>query len=222
MRRGLLLGALVLLPGGSVVAGGWWLYRRWRVKTLADKLDSVLPPRLAQWAPQLADAADASCPSAVRLDGWALAFAGIVDRESGGGVELTPRGPAGTGDEGHGHGLGQVDDRPARAGRSDYEQQLGRKRLAHIASGDWKVPSKHLRFCAVEIFRGAFDQFSDLVDVDVRLAAAVAAYNAGVDHVRAALDKGQDPSSVTTGDDYASDVLARSDGWLQAATATAV
>jgi hypothetical protein len=63
-----------------------------------------LPLRLAQWAVEIHFAA-----ALYRLD--PLVLAAIVERESRGGEALSPPGPAGVGDGGHGRGLMQIDDR---------------------------------------------------------------------------------------------------------------
>jgi hypothetical protein len=180
------------------------------VSDLEGTLLDTLPSRLAQWSRELAIAGEASCPPTVDLTHWTVAFAFVIDHESAGGNTLRPRGAQGLGDFGHGHGLGQVDDRPAHDGAGDFERQLSAKRLAHIASGDWEDPEKHLTFCAVEVLRGAWEQFPDL-DGDARLAAAVASYNSGVDNVTALLEAGLDVDGHTTGRNYSSQILAQVD-----------
>lgn len=186
-----------------------------KVSELEDRLLAILPARVAQWSAQLAIASEASCPPSMDLNRWALSFAYTIDAESAGGNTLTPRGAQGLGDFGHGHGLGQVDDRPAHDDAGDFERQLSAKRLEHIASGDWKDPQKNLTFCAVEVLRGAWEQFPDL-DGDARLAAALAAYNSGVDNVQAQLDAGLDVDGRTTGGRRSALVLAQTDAAQEA------
>lgn len=218
--RGALAAALaVAVPGGALVVGAFWLWRRRKVQMLTNTLRDGLPIHVEKWANEIAAAAIASVPPGVDVERWAFVFAGIVSRESGGGLYLDPPAADGLGDNGHGHGLAQVDDRPAPDDASDYEKQLAAKRRAHIGSGDWKDPRKHLRFAAVEVLRGAYDQFADVEDTELRIAAAVAAYNSGVDNVRRQLDAGRDVNAVTTKKDYARDVLARADNWSGAAAA---
>ena len=69
-----------------------------------DYLESRLPARLLQWAPQFY-----MLRSCFGLD--PLLMAAICDRESKGGLALDPVGAAGVGDGGHGKGLFQIDDR---------------------------------------------------------------------------------------------------------------
>jgi hypothetical protein len=65
-------------------------------------------------------------------------------------------------------------------------------------------PCQHARYIrkGAEILRSEIEALGSV-------KAAIAAYNAGTTAVRAALRAGRDPDSVTTGGDYASDVLAR-------------
>lgn len=65
---------------------------------------SALPDKLGRWLPQFI-----SAELCYNIDVPTLAA--ICERESLGGEALTPKGPTGTGDHGHGHGLMQIDDR---------------------------------------------------------------------------------------------------------------
>lgn len=69
-----------------------------------EELTARLPARVGRWA-NLFIAAELC----FGVDPYVLAA--IIDRESLGGDALTPKGPSGTGDKGHGRGLGQIDDR---------------------------------------------------------------------------------------------------------------
>src|SRR2546423_5219733 len=97
---------------------------------------------------------------------------------------------------GHGHGVWQYDDRfhkiPAGFDTNARQQ-------ADIAAGLLADLIKH--------FKG-------------NLAAAMAAYNAGVGGVEKQLKKGSNPDAATTGKDYGSDVLARLDALTKNLPAT--
>jgi transglycosylase-like protein with SLT domain len=163
-------------------------------------LHSTMPQRVARWLPH-ARAAELVYGVDAHL------LLAIVDRESNGGEALHPRGPGGTGDGGHGHGLGQIDDR--------YHSTF----LA--AKGPdgallWTDPAFNLLYAAkllalnIHMFDGS--------GVNPQLPA-IAAYNVLAKRVRevvralprpvtdevvvAALD------ALTTGHNYVSDVLVR-------------
>lgn len=173
------------------------------------ELQNRLPPRLARWAPQLA--------AAEALTGVdALDLAAIMDRESRGGEALEPKGPAGTGDGGHGLGLMQIDDR-AHARFTEGLCPDGKTPL-------WADPSFAVLFAA-RLVR------EDLVHLDGHRDAAICAYNAGPDRARVALadcrasaqaqGRTATPDEeraaldlVTTGHDYVSDVARRRAGFV--------
>ena len=92
---------------------------------------------------------------------------------------------------GFGWGLGQFD---IETSGEDYE--------GRFLSGDFAVPYK-------VFFKIGERHAAQLDDFDGDLNAAICAYNAGASNVRAALSRGQDPNSVTTGKNYASDILSR-------------
>ena len=114
-----------------------------------------------------------------------------MDRESGGGILLTPRGPAGTGDGGHGRGLMQIDDR--------YHK-------AWIDLNLWQIASENIRYAVTHILLPNLDQLGGI-------PAAIAAYNASFEKVwEVVAEFGQDVDRLdvlTTHGDYVSDVLAR-------------
>jgi soluble lytic murein transglycosylase-like protein len=149
------------------------------------------PNRLQQWRLEVESAADQTelAPELI---------AAIMDRESLGGVALIPKGPAGTGDFGHGQQLGhgrglmQIDDRAF----PDF-----------CAGDEWKVPARNILFGAkilarnVQAFRGD-------------IACAVAAYNCGIHRVERLVMMHPTPSVheldlLTTQHNYVSDVLHR-------------
>ncbi len=155
-----------------------------------------------------------------------LLFA-LGDRESRWGELLSPRGPAGTGDAGHGHGLMQIDDRSF---------------ASWLAANDWTDPLTNVRK-GVQIWKQKMAFFQTDVPVagltdgvtvtigtksaskrnispgqypdprplqgDPLIAAATAAYNTGEGNVLMNLAAGLSPDATTTGGDYAGDVAGR-------------
>lgn len=118
----------------------------------------------------------------------------IMWRESCFGIALKPQGPGGTGDQGHGRGLMQVDDRAHRA---------------WVQANDWANPAINIRKGA-EVLRDALTKLEAAGYHDAQLLSmALAAYNAGVGAVLRAVKAGQPADSVTTGRDYAKWVLER-------------
>jgi soluble lytic murein transglycosylase-like protein len=117
---------------------------------------------------------------------WTI-IAGVMWRESLFGLALKPRGPAGTGDHGHGRGLMQVDDR--------WHPWVNE-------SEEWKDPEANIRYAVTRVLSPAIRMFHDV-------KTGLAAYNAGPGAVSKALKRGADPDSVTTGKDYGADVLDR-------------
>jgi hypothetical protein len=129
-----------------------------------------------------------SAALAVFLDGPYDLYdlAAICDRESCGGLTLRPKGPAGTGDGGHGHGLMQIDDR-------SYPE---------FCSGEeWKDPT-------LNILKGAMvlhEKWTEVRDHQ----GGIAAYNCGARNVLKARAAGLDVDRFTTGRNYSADVMAR-------------
>lgn len=123
---------------------------------------------------------------------------GVGSRESLWGIILSPPGPAGTGDGGHGRGLMQIDD-----GAHDFAR-----------TGNWKDPRSNIRYgCDLLADNRAVLKREGLTGRQL-LKATLASYNAGLGAVLRALDREIDVDSVTTGDDYGKDVLDRA-GWFQ-------
>jgi hypothetical protein len=151
---------------------------------LVNELTSRLPYRVGRWAPQIARATLQTHPPQVTPKQWAYMLGAIIDRESKGGDALSPPSSGGVGDGGHGRGLMQIDDR--------YHQ--------FARTGAWADAAANILYGAA-LLRSLYGQTSG----DVQ--RAVAAYNA-----KAALTA-QVPDSVTTGRNYATDVLARASGW---------
>lgn len=148
----------------------------------------------------------------------ATVIGGIGSRESHWGLVLKPPGPAGTGDlvgrrrltrfrtgplppdgKGFGRGLLQI----------DYD--------AHefARTGNWQDPRENILYGGQVLAdsRDFMRQNTNLDDTPL-LRAALAAYNAGSGRVLKAIQGGLDADSVTTGGNYATDVLNRA-GWFQ-------
>ena len=111
---------------------------------------------------------------------------GVASRESRMGLALDADG---TGDHGYAHGIMQVDIRhhPTFTGRH----------------------SPHDHQANIDYGAGFLAELIDAFGGDIK--PAVAAYNAGPSRVRSAVSAGLDPDIVTTGGDYAGDVLARTE-----------
>jgi soluble lytic murein transglycosylase-like protein len=144
------------------------------------------PRRLEQWRAEL-EAAAAQTGLAIEL------IAAIMDRESLGGAALTPQGPTGTGDFGHGRGLLQVDDRAFPDFAAEPSQ--------------WQNPRTNIAFGARILARNVQAFHGDI-------PCGIAAYNAGIRRVHRLILMVPDPSieqldQLTTGRDYVSDVLSR-------------
>jgi hypothetical protein len=169
---------------------------------LWDKLKS--DPAIQQWTTEIAKACVKRHPldmaAAYKL---ALEVAALMQRESGGGVFLSPRGPTGTGDVGHGRGLMQIDDR-------SHQDMLAWK----TADGSPKWQNAFENICmGIEIFEQCMAHWSG----DVKKAAG--SYNAGIGNIQKALDKGLDSDAYTTPGpkgpdgvrrpDYGADIVAR-------------
>ena len=125
-------------------------------------------------------------------------IAAIGERESRWGNALHPRGPAGTGDNGYGHGLMQIDSRTWSS---------------WLSSHDWTDPYTNIRKGA-EILSSNMDYFAGKgLEGDEQVQAALAAYNRGPGNVWAAIEADLSPDWGTAGGNYASDVWARFQNW---------
>jgi len=125
-------------------------------------------------------------------------LAGLMMRETAGGTShlLDRIGPAGRGDEGHGHGLMQIDDR-------SFPE--------FCAGDDWKDPDKNVAFAARVLrnkrcFLASRLLGHQLTDQDLE-RAAIAAYNAGEGRVLKTILDGRDPDGVTAHSNYSREVL---------------
>jgi soluble lytic murein transglycosylase-like protein len=123
-------------------------------------------------------------------------LAAICWRESLFGDALSPKGPGGTGDEGHGRGLMQIDDR----WHKDF-----------CATEQWKDPWANI-LMGSRILHDALGFFAQRGFSGPMLwRCTIAAYNAGCSAVLKAVQNAAppDPDSPTTGRDYSAWVLAR-------------
>jgi len=119
----------------------------------------------------------------------------IGAQESGWGKYLSPNGPGGTGDEGHGHGLMQIDDHTW----GDW-----------LNNNDWTDPLTNIRK-GLDIFttqrQQIFDDYNGQIAQDDLDRLAIVAYNHGV---KGALNNAQnqvDYDTGTTGGNYSASVL---------------
>lgn len=126
--------------------------------------------------------------------------AAIGSRESRWGLALSPKGPHGKGDHGHGRGLMQIDDRFHEFARS----------------GKWQDPESNLEYgCALLVsYYHELGNTTKLPQGPVLMRAALAAYNSGCGNVRRALKAGRDVDYYTSGRDYSADVMDRA-GWFR-------
>jgi soluble lytic murein transglycosylase-like protein len=156
--------------------------------------------------------------AAARLGVPRSVVAGIGSRESGWGIALKPRGPAGTGDftprryptqfrsgplppdgGGFGRGLMQI----------DFDAQ------EFARTGAWKDPGENIRTgCAILAgYRDLVQRKSSLTGAAL-LRAALASYNCGPGNALRALQDSRDVDFYTAGRDYSQDVLSRA-GWFE-------
>lgn len=124
---------------------------------------------------------------------------GFGSRESRWGDALSPRGPAGKGDHGHGRGLLQIDDRFHEFART----------------GRWADPYSNIHYGVGVLisYYEEIDHKSHLEGASL-IRAAIAAYNCGVGNVLTAIKHGADLDHFTTGRNYSIDVLARAN-WFR-------
>lgn len=123
-------------------------------------------------------------------------IAAVMDRESAGGLFLIPRGEAGTGDDGHGHGLMQIDDRY-------HAVWLAKRDEKGVLL--WQQAEHNIPYGAELLKMG--------IDAMGGVPGGVAAYNASWNKVVDTVALyGQDVlelDKLTTHGDYVSDVLDR-------------
>ena len=194
-------GAGLSIVGGAAILGGGallWVYRDSLLNYAihAGSLVGWYPDPSSRAAPYAQPIAAAA--SATGVDPSIIAALG--DRETLWGLLTSPKGPGGTGDFGHGHGLMQIDDRSSRSRR---------------ATNDWTDPYTNI-LKGAQIYAAGYAQLQAAgIDPSLLARAAACAYNAPIGNVLAAISAGNDPDSVTTGPalglpgNYGTDVMAR-------------
>lgn len=184
-QKAVVVGALVfLLVGGG---GAALMLTNKSVFDAAKRLYflAAIPSTARQYADQILQVAKEQ-----NVDPMLIVALG--ERESRWGDALTPKGPGGTGDGGHGRGLMQIDDRS----HADW-----------LAANDWTDPLVNIRG-GVKIFMAAYNFMKAKgLQGEQLMQAAAAAYNAGAGRVWQAVATSKSPDSVTTGGDYGSDVV---------------
>jgi soluble lytic murein transglycosylase-like protein len=141
------------------------------------------------------------------VDPFLLTAIGSV--ESDWGLTNSPKGPAGTGDNGHGRGLVQIDDRtygPDENGVGKGDGWLG--------SNDWRDPYTNVTRGAQELLEH-FSYFDDKgLEGDDKMVASIAAYNAGPGRVWTAIKAGQHPDVKTFTGDYSQRVISKMNSYI--------
>ena len=123
-------------------------------------------------------------------------LAGLVSRES--------RGRNVIGDNGYGHGLGQIDS-------GSFPGWTRRWRANGRPAGEGLRKAAEVFDAKRRYLRGRFPQMNE----QELLKSTLSAYNAGEGAVARAVRRGRDTDSVTTGRDYARDVLNRASVFAQ-------
>ena len=147
-------------------------------------------------------------------------IAAILDRESRFGDALTPKGPSGTGDGGHGRGLMQIDDRfhqtfIATGGANDPYKAMTygiktvlKGKMAYLASNP-KTPTVTLTEADATrrgVKAGVYRDPRPLSG-DALVQASIAAYNAGELAVLKSLAAGKSADATTAHGNYSNAVL---------------
>ena len=132
----------------------------------------------------------------------------IGAQESGWGTYLDPKGPGGTGDNGHGHGFMQIDDRTW----GDW-----------LATADWTDPLTNIRK-GLDIFttqrQSLVDAYTDptgklKIGQDDLDRLAIVAYNHGVSGALKNAQNQVDYDTGTTGGNYSASVIQHQDSLIQ-------
>ena len=163
----------------------------------------------------------------------AFILTALIERESGSGVYLTPPGPGGTGDNGHGRGLAQLDDRSHGVWLSQNNWQDPEINLTYAGqllysdlyflSKKTPIPGltdgNSVNVSVMQANRrgvnpGAFADPRPIQDINLLLKATLSSYNTGIGNVLISLAVSVDTDITTTPGpsgqpDYAADVLNR-------------
>lgn len=166
--------------------------------------DMSLPYRVRRWAEPVAMAAQKTCPKGMDLYKWAIALMWIMDHETGGGDGLTPKGPGGTGDHGHGRGLMQLDDRTWGPDEDGVGVGTGNG-VGWLANNDWRDPTVNIQK-AGEILRDNYKIFAKKDWGYPTLYLAVDSYNSGSKAVKDEIAAGNDPDAASTDGQYGSGI----------------
>jgi hypothetical protein len=132
----------------------------------------------------------------------AAVIAAIISRESGGGLLLSPAGPGGRGDRGHGHGLMQIDD-------SFFGEWL--------AANNWRTPQQNIQkgvsilLDSIAGVRALATEHALHAAEGELLAAGLSAYNASAELAVLGLENQGRADAFTKNGDYAQDVLCRAE-----------
>lgn len=154
-------------------------------------------------------------------------LAAIMSRETDFGMSrsCSVKGPACTGDNGHGRGLMQIDDRfhGDWLSENDWKDPYTNvKKGAQIFKESRRYLAARPRTPEVIVPRGTKVPAGTYIDArplegDFLLQAALAAYNAGQLNALRAVSAGINVDAVTTGGDYSADVLQRMQRFITAA-----
>jgi Putative peptidoglycan binding domain/Transglycosylase SLT domain len=144
-------------------------------------------------------------------------IAGIGSRESGWGLLLKPKGPAGTGDFGKrkfptAFRKGPL---PKEGGFGRGLMQIDFDAFEFARTGPWQDPQQNITF-GCKVLSGNLDLLGRKSSLQGRqlLQAALAAYNCGAGNVLRTIHDGRDFDFYTTGRDYSANVLNRA-GFFQ-------
>lgn len=187
--------ALLWILGGGVLAAVAMSKKEYISEVSSDLMDAVNEDVFLFALPSEAQPYADIIKLVAREQGLdPLLIAAIGQQESRWGQALSPPGPGGTGDGGHGRGIMQIDDRSW----GDW-----------LSSNDWTDPYSNVSKGA-RILNANISYFSSkgLMDSDL-IAAAVAAYNTGAGNVSKSLAAGRSVDATTANGSYSSSVLSR-------------
>lgn len=209
------------LDDDGIVGPGTWaaLESRPPPDPLALDYPTTFAPGHVALGAQLAAAAEhrqLALAAATRHELPLCVLAGVASRESGWGLHLDPRGPAGTGDR-----IPRGVRPPLRPGALPPDGGYGRGLMQidfdshEFARGpDWRDPGANLMYGASVLSQSrAILQRSLSLSQSELMRAALAAYNCGPGNVMRALRSARDADFFTAGRDYGRDVLNRA-GWF--------